>query len=145
MVTREEFLEQKVSELITANMELASRLEYDYDPNKPVRSLTLQEKLELNMGNSLKKFRINKQNIKNIYSEIVYSEHEPEFIDLVFDNNRMFISYHFVDLKQEEKEIEKGENVGLNLNNIPDDMPELQQKYDTEKILNELTEIRKHD
>ena len=48
MVTREEFLEQKVNELIEANMELASRLEYDYDPNKPVRKLTLQEKLEIN-------------------------------------------------------------------------------------------------
>jgi hypothetical protein len=143
MVTREEFLEQKVNQLIQDNLELAARFEYDYDPNKPIRKLTLQEKLEINMGNSLKKFRIESKDIKSIYSNIVREESEPQFIDLTFDNNRLFISYYFVDLKQEEKEIEKGENVGLNLNNIPDDMPELQQKYDVEKVLNELTDVNK--
>ena len=61
MVTREEFLQAKVNQLIQDNMELASKLEYDYDPNKPVRKLTLQEKLEINMGNSLKKFRIHQE------------------------------------------------------------------------------------
>jgi len=143
MVTREEFLEQKVNQLIQDNLELASRLENDYDPNKPVRKLTLQEKLELNMGNELKKYRISSRTIKSIYSSIIREMEEPEFIDIMFDNNRMFRAYYFVDLEREQKEIEQGESVKLKIENIPDDMPELQQKYDTEKILNELTDIGK--
>lgn len=142
MVTREEFLEQKVNQLIQDNLELAARLEHDYNPDKPVRKLTLQEKLEINMGNQLKKYRISSRTIKSIYSAIVREMEEPEFIDIMFDNDRMFRAYYFVDLVKEKKEIEKGESVGLNLENIPDDMPELQQKYDTEKVLNELTDLK---
>ena len=143
MVTREEFLEQKVAQLIQDNLELAAKFEYNYDPDKPIRKLTLQEKLEINMGNLSKKYRIPSRTIKSIYSSLVKEMEEPEFIDIMFDNNRMFRAYYFVDLEKEKEEIEKGENVGLNLNNIPDDMPEVQQKYDTEKILNELTDIGK--
>ena len=141
-ISREEFLEQKVNELVAANMELASRYEDDYDPNKQVRKLTLQEKLEINMGNSLRKFRIPARTIKSMYSAIVREEQEPEFIDIMFDNNRMFRAYYFVDVEKEKEDIKKGENVGLNLGNIPDDMPQIQQKYDVEKVLNELTDIK---
>ena len=70
---------------------------------------------------------------------------EPGYIDIMFDNDRMFRAYYFVDIEKEKQEVEKGEDVGLNLGNIPDDMPGVQQKYDTEKILNELTEIRPND
>ena len=140
MVTREEFLQAKVDQLISDNLELASKLEYDYNPDKPVRKLTLQEKLEINMGNSLKKFRITSKDIKNIYSNIVREVNEPEFIDLSFDNDRMFNAYYFVDLKKEELEIEKGEDVQVDITKI--DSPELQQKYDVEKVLNELTDVK---
>ena len=95
------------------------------------------------MGNELKKFRITSRRLKNIYFEIISSEQEPTYIDLMFDSNRMCTAHYFVDLEKEQKEIEKGESVKLNLDKIPDDMPELQQKYDTEKILNELTDIGK--
>ena len=140
MVTREEFLQAKVDQLISDNMELASRLEYDYSPDKPVRKLTLQEKLEINMGNSLKKFRIRNQDIKDIYGNMVREVNEPKFIDLTFDNNRMFISYYFVDLKKEAFEIQKGEGVQVDITKLEDGG--LQQKYDMEKVLNELTDTK---
>ena len=120
MVTREEFLQAKVDQLIADNLELASKLEYNYDPDKPVRKLTLQEKLEINMGNSLKKFRITSKDIKNIYSNIIREENEPEFIDLTFNNDRLFISYYFVDLIKEEEEIKKGEDVQVDITKIDD-------------------------
>ena len=140
MVTREEFLQAKVDQLIADNLELASKLEYNYDPDKPVRKLTLQEKLEINMGNSLKKFRIRNQDIRDIYGSMVREVNEPKFIDLTFDNNRVFISYYFVDLKKEGEEIKKGEGVKVDITKIEDGG--LQQKYDMEKVLNELTDVK---
>lgn len=132
-------LKEKISQLIADNIELSSRLENDYDPSQPVRPLTLQEKLEINMGNELKKYRIERKDIKQIYGSIVYLEHEPEYIDLMFDNNRMFKSYHFVDMDKEIKEIEEGANLEVDVDKINE--PSLQQKYDVEKVLNKITDI----
>lgn len=141
MVTREEFLERKVQQLIQDNLELSSRLEYDYDPEKPVRKLTLQEKLEINMGNSLKKYRIKTQDIKHIYSNIVMALKEPEYIDLTFNDERMFTASYFVDSAKEAIEIAKGEDVNVDITKIEDNLS-LQQKYDMEKVLNELTDTK---
>jgi hypothetical protein len=140
MVTREEFLERKVQQLIQDNLELSSRLEYDYDPEKPVRKLTLQEKLEINMGNSLKKFRIKTSDFKQIYGNIIMAIKEPEYVDLSFDNDRMYTASYFVDSAKEAIEIQKGENVNVDITKI-EDLP-LQQKYDMEKVLNELTDTK---
>ena len=140
MVTREEFLEQKVAQLIQDNLELSARLEYNYNPDKPVRELTLQEKLEINMGNSLKKYRIASRTIKSIYAAIVREMEEPEYIDIMFGNDRMFSAYYFVDLKKEEQEVKRGADVQVDITKIDDE--NLQQKYDVEKVLNELTDIK---
>ena len=140
MVTREEFLEEKVRQLIQDNLELASRFENDYDPEKPVRKLTLQEKLEINMGNLSKKYRIPARTIKSIYSAIIREEKEPDFIDITFDNNRMFSAYYFVDIEKEILEIKKGEDVQVDITKI-EDLGQ-QQKYDVEKVLNELTDFK---
>lgn len=133
-------LKEKISQLIADNMELSSRFECDYDFNKPVRKLTLQEKLEINMGNTLRKFRIPAQKIKNIYYEIMTSEPEPEFIDITFDNDRMYTAFYIVDLKIEKEEIDKGESVELDLEKIPDNLIGVQHTYDMEKVLNKITE-----
>jgi hypothetical protein len=141
MVTREEFLERKVQQLIQDNLELSSRLEYDYDPEKPVRKLTLQEKLEINMGNSLKKFRIKTSDFKQIYGNIIMAIKEPEYVDLTFNDERMYTASYFVDSAKEAIEIQKGEDVNVDITKI-EDLP-LQQKYDMEKVLNELTDTTK--
>ena len=133
-----EILKQKISQLIEDNLELSSQLEYDYDPNKPVRKLTLQEKLEINMGNWVQKYRIPAQAIKHIYCTILREENEPEFVDLSFDNDRMYKAFYFVDLQKEAKEIEKGENVQINIENIPDSRPELQQQLDISSALEKI-------
>jgi hypothetical protein len=136
-----ELLKQKISQLIADNLELSSRLEnnnYNYDPNKPVRQLTLQEKLEINMGNLVLKYRIPAAAIKNIYGNIVCMEKEPEFIDLMFDNNRMYKAFYFVDLEKENVEIEKGKDVSVNIENIPDTMPELQHQMDIGQVVEEI-------
>lgn len=132
-------LKQKINELIADNLELSSRLEFDYNPDKKIRKLTLQEKLELNMGNTLKKFRISNKDLKNIYFGIMTSDPEPEFIDLIFDNDRMFQASYKVDLEQEKHDIIKGEEIELDITMIPDDFLELQNKYDIENVLNTIT------
>jgi hypothetical protein len=137
-----ELLKQKISQLVADNLELSSQLENDYNPNKPVRKLTLQEKLQINMGNLLLKYRIPAAAIKNIYCSIILcTEKEPEFVDLTFDNNRMYKAFYFVDLDKEKVEIEKGNDVSVNIENIPDDvMPELQHQMDIGKVVQELLE-----
>jgi hypothetical protein len=131
-------LREQVNQLIADNLALAARLEYNYDPNKPTRKLTLQEILELNMGNSLNKYRIPAKIIKNIYCEIVRSEREPVFIDISFDNDRMFSAFYFVDIEKEKQEQEKGESIIIDPGSIPDDMPQLQQKYDIQNVLEQI-------
>lgn len=132
-------LREQVNQLIADNLALASRLEYNYDPNKPTRKLTLQEILEINMGNSLNKYRIPAKIIKNIYYEIIKSDIEPEFIDISFDNDRMFSAFYFVDVEKEKQEQEKGESIIIDPVSIPDNMPQLQQKYDIQNILEQIT------
>lgn len=132
-------LKHKINELIADNLELSSRLEFDYNPEKKIRKLTLQEKLELNMGNTLKKFRISNKDLKNIYFGIMTSDPEPQFVDMVFDNDRMFQASYKVDLEQEKQDIIKGEEIELDITMIPDDFLELQNKYDIENVLNTIT------
>lgn len=132
-------LKEQKSQLIADNIELSSRLENDYDPSKPVRPLTLQEKLEINMGNDLKKYRIENKDLKQIYGNIIYCEKEPKYIDLMFNDDRMFTSFHFVDLQKEVAEIEKGEDLELDITKVSN--PALEQKYDVEKVLNKITDI----
>jgi len=134
-------LKEKIQQLISDNLELSARLEHDYNPNKPVRKLTLQDKLALNMGNTLNKYRITSRSLKNIHYTIVASEPEPTYIDLMFDSNRMFTAFYFVDLEKEAKEIEMGESLEVDLDKVPDDMLELQHQYDKEKVLNKITDI----
>jgi hypothetical protein len=132
-------LKQKISQLLEDNLELSSRLENDYNPNKPIRKLTLQEKLQINMGNLLLKYRIPVSAIKNIYGNIVCTDgKEPEFVDLTFDNNRMYKAFYFVDLDKEKLEIDKGKDVSVNIENIPDTMPELQHQMDIRKVMEEI-------
>ena|SRR5215207_4626370 len=138
-------LKDKIRQLISDNLELAERLEHDYNPDKCTRKLTLQEKLAINMGNLLLKYRISKSAIKNIYGNIAMAEKEPEYIDLTFDNNRMFKSFHFVDLEKEAQDIEQGEALEVDLDKIPDGMPELQQKLDVQKVLNQLTDTASNE
>jgi hypothetical protein len=64
---------------------------------------------------------------------------EPEFIDISFDNNRMFRAFYLVDLKKEEKEIERGEDLQVDLEKIPDNLPELQQQLDIASVLDKIT------
>jgi hypothetical protein len=134
-------LEQKVRQLVEDNMELHSRLEMDYNPDKPVRKLTLQEKLELNAGNVLNKFRIPTKDVKRMYYSIVSSEKEPENIDVAFDSQRYLIAFYVVDAKKEAQEIQKGENVKLDVSKIPDSMPDIQHQYDMYEVINRLTDI----
>jgi hypothetical protein len=134
-------LKEKIKQLIADNLEISSRLDNDYDPNKPVRPLTLQEKLELNMGNTLKKYRIAAKDIKKLYYMIMSSDPEIEYFDLTFDKNRICDAFYQVDLDKEKEDIEKGESLEVDPDKIPDDMPELQQKLDVEKVLNKLTDI----
>lgn len=136
-----EFLKKKVSQLIADNLELSAKLENDYNPAKPVRQLTLQEKLEINMGNLLRKYRIPAKAIKNIYCSIVREENEPEFVDLSFDNDRLFTAFYFVDLVKEQKEIEKGMDVDVKLDDINLLPPELEQQLDMQNVLNKITDI----
>ena len=137
-----EILKNKVQQLIEDNMELHSRLELnDYNPDKPVRKLTLQEKLELNMGKELNKYRIPAKEIKAMYYTIVKADKEPENVDVSFDSQRYLAAFFVVDKEKEEKEIEKGENVGLDISKIPDDMPETQHHYDIVDVINRLTDI----
>ena len=135
-------LKQKISQLIQDNLELSEKLEYDYNPDKEVRKLTLQEKLELNMGNYLKKYRFSVQQLKQIYFTIMTSDPEPEFIDVTFDNNRMFNAFYKVDLNKEKQEIEKGELVAIDINKIPEDMPQLQQSYDIQNVIEKIMESK---
>lgn len=128
-------LREKVSQLIADNL----ALDNDYDPNKPVRKLTLQEKLEINMGLELKKYRISVQDIKKLYYDIVSSEKEPQYFDLTFDKDRICNAYYKVDIEKEKKEIEKGEDVEVDITKL--DNPRLEQKYDVEKVLNQITDI----
>lgn len=138
-------LKEKVSQLIADNLELSSKLEYDYSHNqKSSRKLTLQEKLEINMGNLIQKYRIPSKIIKNIYFTILTSEpsKEPEYIDLSFDNDRMYTAFYFVDLDKEAKEIEKGESVDLDVEKIPDSMPNIQYQADIKNVINNIMEIK---
>lgn len=149
MVTIEEensLLKEKVSQLIADNLELSSKLEYDYN-KKSSRKLTLQEKLEINMGNLVRKYRIPSKIIKNIYFTILTSEpnKEPEYIDLSFDNDRMYTAFYFVDLDKEAKEIEKGESVDLDLEKIPDSMPNIQYQADIKNVINNIMEIKTNE
>lgn len=140
-----DILKAQVRHLIEDNMELHSRLELDggeYDPTKPIRKLTLQEKLEINMGNELKKYRIPTSEIKKIYYTIIKSgDKEPENVDVSFNSQRYLTAFYLVDKEKEEEEIEKGENVGIDLSKIPDDMPEVQHLYDMIEVVNRLTDI----
>ena len=137
-----EILRNKVQQLIEDNMELHSRLEMnDYNPDKPVRKLTLQDKLELNMGEELKKYRIPTKDIKAMYYTIVKADQEPDSVDVSFDSQRYLTAFFVVDKEKEEKEIEKGENVGLDLTKIPDSMPEVQHHYEIMDVINRLTDI----
>jgi hypothetical protein len=138
-------LKQKVKQLVEDNMELHSRLEMDFDPDKPVRKLTLQEKLQLNMGNTLNKYRIPTKDIKNIYYTIVKSEKEPENIDVAFNSKRYLTAFYLVDTAKELVEIEKGESVKLDVSKIPDSMPDVQHHYDMYEVLNRLTDISQSD
>jgi hypothetical protein len=130
-------LKEKIKQLIADNL----ALDNEYDLNKPLRKLTLQEKLELNMGNTLKKYRISAKDIKKLHYMIMCSDPEIEYFDLTFDKNRMCDAFYQVDLEQETKDIEKGESLEVDPDKIPDDMPELQQKLDVEKVLNKITDI----
>lgn len=134
-------LKEKINQLIADNLELSSRLESDYNPDKQVRKLTLQEKLELSMGNLVLKYRIPSSTIKNMYYEIMKELPEPIFVDVTFDNDRIFKAWYKVDLKKEKEEVEKGEDVVIDINKIPDDMAELQHHYDVWNVLDRLTDI----
>lgn len=136
-----ELLKEQIKQLISDNLELSARLEYNYDPKKEVRPLTLQEKLDLNMGHTLKKMRISSKTLKSIYYQVMCEHPEPEFIDLTFDENRMFMAHYFVDLQKEKKEIEKGELIDIDVDKVPDDMPGLQQQLDMQQVLNTITDV----
>lgn len=137
-----DILKAKIHELVQDKMELYSRLEVnEFDPDKPVRKLTMQEKLEMNMGSELKKYRIPTKDIKEIYYTIIKSEREPESIDVSFNSQRYLTAFYVVDKEKEQQEIEKGENVGLDISKIPDSMPEVQHHYDMIEVVNRLTDI----
>jgi hypothetical protein len=136
-----ELLRRKIKQLVEDNMELHSRLEMDFNPDKPVRKLTFQEKLELNAGNVLNKYRIPTKDVKRMYYSIVSSQEEPDNVDVAFDSQRYLIAFYMVDAKKEAQDIERGENVGLDISKIPDSMPEVQHQYDMYEVLNRLTDI----
>ena len=139
--TENRLLKKKNKQLVEDLMELHSRLEMDYREDMPVRRLTLQEKLELNMGKMLEKVRIPSKDIKRIYYSIITSEDEPEDIDVSFNSQRYFTAFYIVNKEKEERDIEKGEGVKVCVEKVPDWMPELQQQYDLHEVVNRLTDI----
>lgn len=140
-------LKSKISELIEDNMRLQKQLDAVTGNalTDDIRKLTLQDKLEINMGVWIPKYRIHNKMIKNIYFSLLRAEGNPEFVDLTFDSNRHCTGFYTVDLAKEQQEIKNGETLKVDITKIPDDMIKQQDHYDKEAILDKILDIKHKD
>lgn len=141
-------LQSKIKQLIEENMKLHEQLENGISTigiNNGVRKLTLQEKLDINAGVYQPKYRISSKDLKNIYCTIIREEKEPEFIDMAFNDNRLFSAYYIVDLDKEKENIMKGEDLKLDISKIPSSMSEQEHHYDVVQVYDKLVEIEEKE
>ena len=143
-MNKEEVLKSKIKQLIEENMKLHEQLENGISTiaiNNGVRKLTLQEKLDINAGVYQPKYRIPAKELKDIYYTVIREEKEPEFIDMAFNDNRMFSAYYIVDMDKEIENITKGEDLKLDISKIPSNMSAQEHHYDVSQVLDKLVEV----
>lgn len=134
-------LQSKIKQLIEENMKLHEQLDSSNVISGDVRKFTLQEKLDINAGVYQPKYRISSKDLKNIYCTIIREEKEPEFIDMAFNDNRLFSAYYIVDLDKEKENIMKGEDLKLDISKIPANMSAQEQHYDVSQVYDKLVEV----